>query len=655
MSLGDHIDRVRQQAFVGRRTELHAFDAALAGQSTQRIFLVHGPGGIGKTALLLEMRARARAAGRSVVLLDGNEIDPSPEGFTRAAGTEHGVLLIDAYDQIAVLDDWVRRQFVVALPADAIVVLAGRDRPAAAWRVDAGWRQVTAVQALGPLDEADSTELLTRAGVPPGSREGLVHLGRGHPLALALLADVASTTTPPRTLSDVPELITTLLESVLRDAPSEAHTAGLATCAIAWLTTEDLLRDTVGADAPAVWAWLQRRPFIVSRPRGLTPHDLTREVLDAEFGRRSPRRYRAIHQIVHDHIVAGLRTAGVSDKQALAQHLLYLHRHSPLTSAFYQLRAQGSASLVPATVDDQPQIVAMVARDEGPLNAELAAGWLAEQPEQASVVRLAGGVAGFMVHLICPTGSTMEDRDPVVRTILEHAPLRPGEKVSIARFFSGLREQQRDPYAVLASSTSAIIEWCTRPLAMSFALTVAPDYWGPFFDYLGFRLTLEIPHGGVTHVVYANDWRRFPVDAWLDLMNEREHTGGAGPPPESALRPPPLTKAAFDAAVRSALEQLTRPDRLAGSPLVGSRFAATVDDLRPVIEAAIDRLAEEPKGEQSRAVLRRTFVRPASTREAAAEVLGLPFSTYRRHLAKAIDHLTEQLWSQEIGGGYGRS
>jgi hypothetical protein len=48
-------------------------------------------------------------------------------------------------------------------------------------------------------------------------------------------------------------------------------------------------------------------------------------------------------------------------------------------------------------------------------------------------------------------------------------------------------------------------------------------------------------------------------------------------------------------------------------------------------------------------VLHRTFVRAAPTQEAAAEVLGLPFSTYRRHLAKALDQVTELLWSVEIG------
>jgi hypothetical protein len=48
-------------------------------------------------------------------------------------------------------------------------------------------------------------------------------------------------------------------------------------------------------------------------------------------------------------------------------------------------------------------------------------------------------------------------------------------------------------------------------------------------------------------------------------------------------------------------------------------------------------------------VIDRTFVRAAPTQEAAAEVLGLPFSTYRRHLATALDELVELLWAVEIG------
>jgi len=163
------------------------------------------------------------------------------------------------------------------------------------------------------------------------------------------------------------------------------------------------------------------------------------------------------------------------------------------------------------------------------------------------------------------------------------------------------------------------------------------------------QLGVDEAAGGPRYVVYGNDWRRFPVDTWLDLMNEREHCGGTGPPPDSALRPPPLSRAAFGDAVRSALQHLNRPDRLTGCPLLGTVLGADAAELRASIVTASDRLAGEPKGDQLRAVLNRTFVRAAPTQEAAAEVLGLPFSTYRRHLARAIDELTEALWAVEIG------
>jgi hypothetical protein len=655
-SLGEVIDGARRGAFVGRRAELRDFDAALAGDSPRRVLFLHGPGGIGKTTVLMECRARAREAGRSVALLDARELDPSPEGFTKALADapEVGVLLVDGYEHLAPVDGWLRRDLVPSLPADAVVVFAGRDEPAPPWRTEPGWRQVVGVHRLDQLDDADAAELLSRAGVTDQDRTRLVRLGRGHPLALALLADAACSGTVPDRLADAPDIIGTLLESLLRDAPSQAHMTGLATCTKSWLTTEDLLRRTVGdADAPAVWEWLARRPFVLRRPDGLRPHDLSRDVLDAEFQRRSPERYRALHRTIHDHVLAAMRAASGLDKQLLAQHFLFLHRYSPLTAAFYELRERGSAAVVPARADEHDLVVSIVDRAAGAATAALARAWCTDAPEGLSVVRAGDGVAGFVLHLFCPTGSALEREDPVVRAVLEHvaatAPTRDGERVNIIRFFGGAEHYQRDPYAVLAGGTSSIIEWCSRPLAASYVVLVDTDYWSPFFDYLAFRPVLDLDVAGQRHLVYGMDWRRFGVTAWLDLMNDREHGGGSGPPPDALLAPPPLHRDAFAAAVRAALGSLTRPDELASSPLVGSRLGPDPAAVRASIEAAVDGLATDPRTDALRAVLRRTYVKPAPTQEAAAEALGLPFSTYRRHLGKAVDAVTAALWRTEIG------
>ncbi len=208
---------------------------------------------------------------------------------------------------------------------------------------------------------------------------------------------------------------------------------------------------------------------------------------------------------------------------------------------------------------------------------------------------------------------------------------------------------------MLAACSSSIIEWLTRPLAWSFFVVVDVEYWTPLFDYVAFAPLVEVDVGGLRHVAYGIDWRRFPVDAWLDLMRERGRSGGTGPPPAALLRPPPLDRARFAAAVRAALQSLHRPDQLAANPLIGSALAGAPPPARaptnsgPRSRPPSRTSPSEPKGDQLRAVLHRTYLRPAPTQEAAAEVLDLPLSTYRRYLAKALEQLTDLLWTVEIG------
>jgi hypothetical protein len=151
--LGDVVEDVRWQSFVGRTAELASFDDALAGRSARRVLFVHGPGGVGKTTLLLHLCSRARRTGRRAVYLDGRDLDPSPEGLVRgvqaAGGAGAGdapVLLVDGYEQLTPIDGWLRRDLIPSLPADGVVVLAGRDPPASAWRTDwagASWSPCT--------------------------------------------------------------------------------------------------------------------------------------------------------------------------------------------------------------------------------------------------------------------------------------------------------------------------------------------------------------------------------------------------------------------------------------------------------------------------------------------------------------------------------
>jgi hypothetical protein len=381
-------------------------------------------------------------------------------------------------------------------------------------------------------------------------------------------------------------------------------------------------------------------------------------VLDAEFARRAPERYRAYRRAIHAHTVNGLRAATGPDRQLHAQQLFFLLRNSPYASSVSALRARGSATIVQAHPDDHDQVCSIIERFEGPASVRLARAWLSEQSNCLSLVRTGDGIVGFVYRLLCPGGGAMEDRDPVVRAVLEHiareGPLRPGERVGIARFCAGARRHQRDPYAMLAANVTHLIDLLPGPLAWSVFISVDTEHTGLFSRYLAFTPLVDIDVGGLRHVAYGIDWRRVPIDAWLDLMLERGDSGETGPPPASSIRPPPLDRTCFGAAVKAALQTLRRPDQLGANPLVGSALASTATgpnagQLRNTIEDAIASLGNQPKGDQLRAVLDRTYLRAAPTQEAAAEVLDLPFSTYRRYLAKALDQLTNLLWTVEIG------
>ncbi len=160
--------------------------------------------------------------------------------------------------------------------------------------------------------------------------------------------------------------------------------------------------------------------------------------------------------------------------------------------------------------------------------------------------------------------------------------------------------------------------------------------------------------------MFGHDWRARPPLAWLELMAEREiaavpQTAAPAPRPEPVLV---LSQEEFANAMREALRSLTLPGALHASPLLRSRLVlgegglpddARIHRLRELITTAAETLRAAPRSEKLFRALDKTYFHPAPTQEAAAELLDLPFSTYRRHLKAGIDAVVEALWQQEIG------
>lgn len=112
-----------------------------------------------------------------------------------------------------------------------------------------------------------------------------------------------------------------------------------------------------------------------------------------------------------------------------------------------------------------------------------------------------------------------------------------------------------------------------------------------------------------------------------------------------------MTREAFAEAVRDALRHRRQPDALAQSPLAAARCAdgGSPEAIARLLDEAVERLGEHPRDLMLQRALVATYFKPAPTQEAAAERLGVPFSSYRRHLTKGVERVVTWLWQRETG------
>jgi hypothetical protein len=685
----DRITAMRHRNFVGRATELDCFrQVLLARDSRIAVFHVHGPGGLGKTALLREYRQIAEDAGLPVIWLDGRNLESSPSGFLfaldHALGLEEaasplatlatdarGVLFIDTYETLASLDTWIRETLLPQLPCGFLVVIAGRNPPAAAWRTDLGLPDLVRIVPLRNLRPEESRAYLDARGVPDAQHVNLLSFTHGHPLALALISDVLlrGDTRASFLPEHEPDVVQALLERFVERVPSRLHRDALEVCAHTRVTTEALLAEVLGEEhAPELFTWLRGLSFIEQGPQGLFPHDLAREVLDADLRWRNPEDYRELHGRVRRFVVRTLQETSGREQQRAAFDLLYLHRGNPVMRPIHDWEALTAGYAEPATPADIPSILALVHRHEGAASAEIAAYWAARQLAGFTVCRdAAGDVAGFVAVLHLQQRAPEDIAvDPAIAGawdfVARYAPLRPGEEVMYHRFQMGRDTYQTASAAMNLAAMTCALHWVTNPrLAWSFMAVAEPDFWHQVFTHLHLRRSPEAEFVvGRPYAVYTHDWRAEPALVWLDHMSKRELGTDLEGEALETRRPRPLvvlSEPEFAAAVRQALRDYTRPDALATNPLLHSRLtveaaggepeAAT---LQALIREAAEALQANPRDEKLYRAIHRTYLEPAATQELAAERLGLPFSSYRRHLTTGIARITASLWWRELHG-----
>jgi hypothetical protein len=691
VSIAQRLSQERQRRFVGRGAEIGLFETAIAAPEFPFLVLhVFGPGGVGKTTLMRQYLQLCQQQQISGIYLDARHLEASSTSFLAALQsllhleaicspiavlakrTSRNILLIDTYENIAALDDWLREEFIPQLSENTLTVLSGRLPPSSGWRSDTGWQEITHSLSLRNLSPEESEIYLTSRAVPAARHPAVLEFTHGHPLALSLVADVLAQGQEVAFQAEAaPDVVKTLLERFIEDIPTASQRSALEAFALVRLTTENLLAQMLDLpDVYELFEWLRQLSFTDSGLLGIFPHDLVREVLIADLRWRNPDRYTELHQRSRTYYMDLLERVRGAEQQRILFDYIFLHRDNPSVRPRFTWQADSSLSTEPMQQRDMDAILSMVTAHEGKTSAAIASHWLKKQPQSFWVFRQKDdSIAGFVCLLALNLASPEDlQSDPGAiaahRYLQNHAPLRPKEGATMFRFWMA-----KSTYQQVSAVQSLIFITCvqhyrtTANLAFTFLPCAEPEYWAEMFAYADLARLPEADFEIAKRRwgTYGHDWRVVSPAAWQELLAQREIAASSQTIQPQQVGEPllVLSQAEFLLAVQDALRHYNCPAELQNSPLLRSRLVLeqlppknTAKEKVAVLQNLVKTTAESwrtnPREEKLYRALHRTYLQPAPTQEQAAELLDLPFSTYRRHLKSGIDKLSMSLWHREI-------
>jgi hypothetical protein len=403
---------------------------------------VHGLAGVGKTTLLHAFACEAGQAGAAVIELDGHVVAPTQREFMAALGGasveeaaaavgargERVVLIIDTFELLAMLDHWICRVMLPALPANVRVVIGGRRAPFERWR---GYGPLLSTLPLGNLSAEEAGALLRRNGVRGMRALRINAVAHGHPLSLQLAVG-ALRDRPGLAIEEIAagtvgeELARVYLDGL--DAPTRR---ALNAAALTRRTTLSVLAAML-PDEPATEAFARLRelPFVELTAGGLLVHDTVREATAALLRAADPQEYWRLRAAAWSCLRAELRGAPRRELPRYTADLLYLIEEEGVRRAFFPAAA-GEQLVRPATAADLPAMEAVAGVEVETLHA-----WWAAVPDKFIVAcKGTGAVAGF-VCLAEPgdVSPRVIDNDPLASTWRAHLRSDPIPRAQCALY-----------------------------------------------------------------------------------------------------------------------------------------------------------------------------------------------------------------------------
>lgn len=368
-TLGDRIERLRGDDFVGRAFEQHFFEEVLTRlpERTERILNVHGTGGMGKTVLLGRFRAIAAERGAAYVHVDLRQVSGRTEhiaaivrdqtgraySLSTAADTESGrsapgietsaaafgspdscaeplnriavsrriVLAFDHYEEIGSLDAWLRDSLLPMLHTNILIVIAGRYPLEGPWRLSPAWRKLVVALPVSEWSYDDARAFLKRCGITDETAaDRLWSRTFGHPLSLAMAVSAAPgtdrraiATASPTRPERLDERFEELVRHWLREAPDDELRELVMAASVTRSFQQESLSAMTGRElSPSLFDRLVKLSFVErTQGGGWRMHELARETVLLSFRERYPDRFGQYRSItvrsMRERIGAALR------------------------------------------------------------------------------------------------------------------------------------------------------------------------------------------------------------------------------------------------------------------------------------------------------------------------------------------------------------
>ena len=653
-TLGTRLSQRDRGRFVGRTRELEVLESLLVDDPPASLVLVHGPGGIGKSTLLREVSRRAAERGWTPFVIEGRDLGPVADAvedaLAGARSVERPLLLFDSYERMTGLGGYLRGELLPSLPERAIVVIAGRRAPEAAW-LQGGWENLALELELRELSPDEAIELLLALDVPDRAKARVLAAGTGgSPLALTLAASAARADPAwsPEHGLDSPDTVRTLIHRLADTELEGAHTGALSVASLARVVTVDMLREVLPrTDSRDAYDWLSSRTFAEPLGEGLTLHELVRKALHADLHRRHPDWARELRRRIADYLYA----------RAAAGDLLLTIDMAHLVENAMIRWGYGWEGSIDHRIDDvrpgDDELVREALERRG-----IEDWWSVTQPyfdhapERVAVVRGADDeLCGFQVSVTPRNAPAFAEDCPVLGPWVRHAREAGADDTAVLWHssidFVGDSAGRVQAMLGMAGMLRAGIP---NPRYAYLPIDPAIPAARAFAEALGARHVAEIDVVADGTVLLECHVKDHGEGGLLGSQRDLVYTELGLPPPQ-AHPAPGVGDADLARAVRDALRDMRLPHKLAASPLASG---LDPEERAASVRSALEEAAEHAFGEtESERLLHRVLVRgyldPAPSHERAADELNVSRSTYFRRLRIATDRVADYVVSARAG------